>query len=327
MASKQLRLCEYNIENLFLSMEYYDGQNLEQVSEAEWAGFALAQFRRKQKPLRKLWGLASAMLDIDPDIFLLVEVGGPDSLANFNRHFLGGRYVPHFVEGNSKRNIDLGFLVKRDLGLTAETRSNRHLPIEVHAYQGRYETRFSRDVAQLCLFDGDTHRLTLLLTHLKSRISTDQDMHGRDVRSAEAAALAGLYHSLRKNDPGVPVVLGGDFNAGLESPELRPLGATDLTDLHEILGTPTAERVSLVHFEHTGAARPQALDHFLVSPELIPHVRHQQSGVYRYKSFYDVAEPLPETLQERWRLPSDHYPLVLTLELPATAAGLGGATK
>ena len=327
MPGHTLRLCEFNIENLFLSMEYYDGQDLEKISEAEWAGFALAQFRRKQKPLRKLWGLASAMLDIDADIFLLVEVGGRDSLANFNLHFLGGRYVPHFVEGNSKRNIDLGFLVKKDLPWRAETRSNRHLPIEVHAYQGRYETRFSRDVAQLCLFAGESHRFTLLLTHLKSRISTDQDLHGRDVRSAEAAALAGLYHSLRKQDPGVPVVIGGDFNAELESPELKPLLNTDLRNLHEILGTPKEGRISLVHFEHTGAARPQVLDHFLLSPELESSVRAKESGVYRYKSFYEVAEPFPETLQERYRLPSDHYPLVVTLDLPAATAGLGSPAE
>ena len=33
MAPRELRLCEFNVENLFVSMEFYDGQDLEHVSE------------------------------------------------------------------------------------------------------------------------------------------------------------------------------------------------------------------------------------------------------------------------------------------------------
>lgn len=71
MGQTELKVCEVNLENLFISMEYYQGQALDQMSEQEWKSLALAQLRKKQKPLRKIWGLAKAILDIDPDILML----------------------------------------------------------------------------------------------------------------------------------------------------------------------------------------------------------------------------------------------------------------
>lgn len=316
MAGTALKVCSFNVENLFLSMEYYRGESFDGLSEMEFRDFALAQFRRRQKPLRKLWGLAQAFLDINADIFLLVEVGGPDSLANFNKHFLGDRYEPVFVEGNSRRNIDLGFLVRRGSGLRVEAFSNRELPVEVRAYQGSYRAKFSRDVAELRVMgdSGDaTPSLICLLTHLKSKISSDQDFRGADLRSAEARALAEFYGATRARFPGVPVLLGGDFNAELDSEELAPLRATDLADFQDLRGAPREERTSIVHITHQGEALHQVIDYILVSPELASRVEAAGSGVYRYKGFYDIPDPLPTTLREKFRLPSDHYPLVLSL--------------
>src|SRR4051794_1224904 len=116
----ELTICEFNVENLFVSMAYYEGQDLAQVSEQQWKEFALPQLRKKQKPIWKLWGLAKAIDEIDADILMLAEVGGSESLETFNRCFLGERYEVFFVEGNASRGIDLGYLVKKDLGFRAE---------------------------------------------------------------------------------------------------------------------------------------------------------------------------------------------------------------
>lgn len=314
--SPRLKICAFNVENLFLSMEYYKGEDLSELSEMAFRDFALSQFRRRQKPLKKLWGLSRAMLDIAADVFMLVEVGGGDSLKNFNHHFLEDRYELHFLEGNSKRNIDLAFLVKKESGLTVEAISNRETPVEVHAYQGSYQARFSRDVAELrILSEGQNPRLILLLTHLKSKISSNQDFRGNDLRSAEARALAQLYAKRREQFPGVPVVLGGDLNSELDSDELKPLAASELIDFQDVKETPREERVSIVHITHGGESIRQVIDYLLISPDLKDRVVKEESFVYRYKGFYDIPDPLPVTLREKFRLPSDHYPLVLTLDV------------
>src|SRR5688500_10353636 len=102
-----LTLCELNAENLFISLDYHEGENIEELSESEWRKLALPQLRRKQKPLRKLWALADAINDIKPDVLMLIEVGGKESLDHFNRHFLANRFQAHFLESNSDRSIDL----------------------------------------------------------------------------------------------------------------------------------------------------------------------------------------------------------------------------
>ena len=307
-----LRLCELNVENLFVGLEYWDGRTLDGLSEAEWRGLALPQLRRWQKPLRKLWGLAEAIGEIDPDVLMLVEVGGEDSLRNFNQHFLADRFEPFFVGGNSRRGIDLAYLVKRGIPLAAEARSNRETPVEVHGRRGRSRARLSRDVAELSLRDADGQRLVLLLVHLKSMISTVEDMRGKDARTAEAFALASLYEELRARHPTVPFVVAGDFNAAPDSLELEVIRRTDLSDVRDLVGVPPEERATLVHFDSAGAPQPVVLDHVFVSPEL----RDKVTAAYTYRYAQEgIARPLPRTWAERARLPSDHYPIVVTLLL------------
>ena len=315
MAGDLLTLCAFNVENLFISLEYSDGHNFEILTEEEWRDLALPQLRKRQKPLAKTWGLAETILDIAPDVLMLTEVGGADSLENFNRHFLGGRYEPLFVDGNSSRAIDLAFLVRKGLHFRSEARSNRDLPVEVLTWEGKQMAKFSRDIAELRLYDESGLRLILLLVHLKSMITTEQGYRGKNVRTAEAVALADYYGKLRAAHPNTPIVLGGDFNANLESQELELLARTDLIDFHNVLDTPPEERVTYIHFDHAGTARPETLDYLLISPQLRDRIEKSRSFVYRYKGPYGITEERPNSLQSRYRLPSDHYPQVLTLRL------------
>ncbi|MFX5476853.1 hypothetical protein ABTD55_23300, partial [Acinetobacter baumannii] len=63
--------------------------------------------------------------------------------------------------------------------------------------------------------------LVLLLVHLKSKLSTEQDAGGKDLRPAAALALTGFYADLRARKPALPIVVGGDLNAELASLELE----------------------------------------------------------------------------------------------------------
>jgi endonuclease/exonuclease/phosphatase family metal-dependent hydrolase len=312
----ELTLCEFNLENLFVSMEYYEGQDLRQMTELDWRAMALSQLRRRQKPIAKLLALAEAIEDIDPDVLMLVEVGGRDSLENFNRHFLGGRYAPYFIEGNSRRAIDLAYLVKPGVPFRIEARSNRDIPIDVRGAHGKVLSRFSRDIAELRLFSAEGGlRLILLLVHLKSKLGSLEDFRGKDVRTAEATALAEFYSRLRSEQPDVPIIVGGDFNAEMGSLELELFNHTDLKDFHDMLGSSEEGRASLVYIDYAGKPHTQVLDHLLVSPHLRDRIVRERSFTYRYKGFYGIAEELPGNFREKLRLPSDHYPVVLTIEL------------
>ncbi len=315
MGRAKLKICEYNLENLFISMDYYEQQDLGLIDEVEWKSYALAQLQRKQKPLTKLREIAKAVFDLNPDVLMCVEVGGQDSLENFNRYFLNDLYVPYFVPGNSRRSIDLGFLVKRDLPYRVEAISHKETPIEVESYQGKYGSKFSRDVAELRLHDEEGLQFILLLVHLKSKISSDQDFRGTDVRTAEARALAQFYENIRKTLPHVPVILGGDFNSTLDSAEFDHLNATDLKSMSDLLQIPETERYTLVYFDYYQVAHAQALDYLLLSPHLHASVIPEESGIYRYKGFYDLPHDPPQDRKERYQMPSDHYPVQVTLKL------------
>ena len=89
MNEQELAICEFNTENLFLSLSYYGGQKIEALSGQQWRELALTQLQRKQKPLWQIFGLFKAIQETDPDILMLIEVGGKESLENFNRHYLG----------------------------------------------------------------------------------------------------------------------------------------------------------------------------------------------------------------------------------------------
>ncbi len=310
----QIKICELNTENLFISLEHYEGGGFENLTESQWRKLALPQLRKKQKPINKIWGLVDAIEDINADILMLIEVGGKESLDHFNHYFLKNAYEAHFVESNSNRSIDLAFLVRKNFKLTAESISNRHVPVTIDSGQG-IAARFSRDVAELRLLEGAELKMILLLTHLKSKISTEKDFQGRDMRRAEAAALAALYTKIRELNPDVPVVVGGDLNSDLKSPELEQLAKTDLTDFHELLGSPREDRTSQMHFDYKGQPQPQVIDYLLISPQLKDKVVVDESYTYRYKSFYDTPHPLPTTVHQRYHMPSDHFPLVLTLKL------------
>ena len=103
---------QLNAENLFLFMDRYKGQDLERMIEEEWQKCSTAP--TPNKSLRKTWGLAETIREITPDIVMLNEVGGEESLKNFNHYFLAGQYRPMTIEGNSDRGIDLAYLVKED---------------------------------------------------------------------------------------------------------------------------------------------------------------------------------------------------------------------
>jgi endonuclease/exonuclease/phosphatase family metal-dependent hydrolase len=321
-----LRFVQFNVENLFLFLDLYKGQDFNSISEPEWR--ALSTSTTHNKSLRKVRGLAEVIKELNPDILMLNEVGGLESLQNFNTHFLSSAYVPYLKEGNSLRGIDVGYLLKKDLPYKPVLISHKNRPIhflyphESQTPAGGKSHYFSRDVAELRLFEaGETSpRYVVLLTHLKSKLDADRiDAEGRLRRGAELKALVDLYNEIQHEvGPQTPILVCGDLNGvasrhGTEE-EFRYLHEkSDLLEALEVAETPLEERFTQVQISHSGKQQLVQIDYVLFSPNLREKVLPKETFVYRFKDPNGQRAPIPRHIDERNIHPSDHYPVVVTI--------------
>ncbi len=334
--SHNLRLVEFNVENLFLYLDHFRGQDLSLLTEKEWQKLSTSIVGNK--PLEHVRSIAQAVLDIDPDILMLCEVGGVESLANFSRLFLNDAYSVHLIEGNSNRGIDLGYLVKKSLPFRYDLNSHKHrtidflYPHEVQSKETGYgklarlsSHKFSRDVLELRVHEegSETPVLIILLVHLKSQLDrTRIDPGGRDRRRAELEKLVTIYGELDQEFKGeVPIIMTGDFNGIASQPqpdqEFEGLYArSPLQDVLEVAAVAVDERFTHMQLgaSRNRVGRNKQLDYIFVPPQLFDRVDPQATWVYRFKDVRGQTMLMPRNLNEKKLLASDHYPVVVTLK-------------
>lgn len=327
-----LKFCLLNAENLFLLLDRPLSPELVKVEESQWQRFSTSVF--ENKPLAKLRELTRSLLEINPDILMLCEVGGFESLNNFNELFLQGAYSPILIEGNSDRSIDVGFLIRKGSPFYFDLLSNKNRPIN-YLYPHERELpgsagatarlqshRFSRDVVELRLFQRDKDKpfLLILLTHLKSRLDPERiDPNGFERRQAELKTLIEIYKELEGKFPETPILVAGDFNgnAGKQGTdeEFRPIyEQTGLLDVLEAAQIPEEKRATFYQVRGNGKAEGRQIDFCFLSPLLTPHLRTGSAAVYRYRDEFGFEIETPQTMDAKLLLPSDHYPLVFELE-------------
>lgn len=331
-----LKFCFLNAENLFLLFDELPGAESLKLDEAKWQ--RLSSSTIENKPLKKCLELAKSLQDINADIVMLCEVGGFESLKNFNELFLGGAYSPILTEGNSDRNIDVGFLVRKNMPFYFDLQSNKHrlinylYPHERASLQHNYPVssvkapatshKFSRDVAELRLFKKDVEKpfLGILLTHLKSRLDPDGiDPGGFERRQAELLTLVDVYREFQEKHEHMPIIVAGDFNgnASFQQPdeEFKPLyEKTELKDVLELTGASPENRATFYQVRNVGRTEGRQIDFCFLSPALARQLKEESVSVYRYKDEFGMNLGVPMTLDAKLKLPSDHYPIVFEIE-------------
>lgn len=312
----------FNVENLFIQMDRYSGEDLESLEERAWQ--KLNSGTTKNKPLKKLWGLETVIEDISPDILLLNEVGGSVSLENFNHFFLNSRYSSHLLRGNSLRGIDVGALTKKTIDgeFVLKSHADQRIPLVYEHEKGLKSPpkhRHSRDILEIHWKDSSGQlKLIILLTHLKSKLDPDRiDAFGSVRREAEVNLLVNIYKSLPYKT--VPIVVAGDFNghAGSKDTEHEFLAIHEKTDLIDCLDLGTCsedQRMTHLQIYPNGNKKLLQIDYLFVNQVLQEKVVTDKTYVYRFKTG-EAVQPLPENLDQRLKLPSDHYPVVLTLDI------------
>lgn len=324
-----------NAENLFLLSDQKLSEEHLKFDQAQWNKLSTSIY--ENKPLEKLKALGRIIADESPDLILLCEVGGHESLHNFNQLFLKDQYSPALIEGNSNRNIDVGFLVRKNLPFYFDIGTNKNrlinylYPHERQSIETGYSLKsgkssgshkFSRDVGELHFFlkERDKPFLVFLLTHLKSRLDPEGiDPQGFERRAAELKTLLEIYQELETRFQGqVPIAVGGDFNGNASrintDKEFAELySSSQLREVCEIAALPADQAVTFYQVGRSSKTEGKQLDYCFLSPRLAPYLDPASVRVFRYQGHLGLPLDPPTTLEAKGALPSDHYPLIFTL--------------
>ncbi len=329
--SNNFKVVQLNAENLFLFLSDNTDRDWKNMGEKDWQRLSTSNVPNKSL-VKTLW-LAETVLDMDADIVCMNEVGGIESLHNFAKLFLKGKYVAHLLEGNSDRGIDVGFLVHRDFLHKVELRTHKNRPLDF-LYPHERETNlyfegmaperqlkthyFSRDCAELRVYKENQERpeLIVLSVHLKSKLDPENiDPQGKQRREAEVKTLMKIYGELRAEfTPATKIILAGDFNGsarrGAIAEEFAAMADSDLESVIDLAGISGEEAATQLQFNRGGGMNALQIDFIFISPDLKNEL--SRAEVFRYRSDLKVALPLPKTLEQRTYLPSDHFPVLAT---------------
>lgn len=330
-AKLTLKLGLYNMENLFLLLGHEVPEHYLQLSEAQWQKLTTSVY--ESKPLVKCRQIAAIITEENPDILMVCETGGLESLNNFNKLFLASRYNVALMEGNSDRNIDVGFLIKKDVSFFFDIASNRLRPLnylyphEATSKKTGYPIKaqsqfFSRDCSELRLFTESKGNpfLIILLTHLKSRLDPERiDPGGLERRGAELRTCLDIYKELKLKHAGTPIIFCGDMNGYAGKPntdtEFLPIYAeTDLEDVLELAHVSIDQRSTFYQIKNGAKADGRQIDYCFVCKELKDKLVKNETYVYRYRDELGSVYGLPKSMDDKLKMPSDHYPLFFKLD-------------
>lgn len=278
VVNDQYRVATFNAENFYLlldrdySLEEFAALGDEQVQQMN------ASIYNPNKSLAKIARIAATILEQDFDLVGLVEVGGLETLHNFNRYYLDSRYDCYLHEENSRRGIFVGALVKK--GRFARVRARN------------VAGSFSRNLLELRLVNRKTE-LRVYVLHLKSHLGQE---NGIEMRLKEVDQLCQL---LPRHD----CVVMGDFNGilipGLHQFEFQAFLDLPFRDVLEAMGVPPAERAT--HYYFDPGPRFNQLDYMFCSND----VQILDAGT--------LTDFVPANRDEKLWLPSDHIFLTATL--------------
>lgn len=304
---KELTLMSYNVENLAQAVGGFERNEQKQLQP-------IVHRAPFPKPLNKSKLVRDILNEVRPDILVLTEVESLAALKS-TAGSLREAYKPFMVEGNDMRNINISFLVKKDLEFEVVLESHRNMkwrdPVD-----NKVDKLFTRDAPTLLLHKaGETTPFLIVIgVHAKSKRDRYGDPESFLWRKAEFNGFVSIIKTYqRRFGAKVPIVLAGDFNTDvLRSPEMQVLRA-ELSSAFDsaILATAPKDRITHTYHPSSRPAVLQQLDDIQISPSLRNSIL--EARVYRYKTEDGRTIPFPLSILERNQLPSDHWPVYIRL--------------
>ena len=187
--------------------------------------------------------IRESILAIRPDVLALQEVGSSNALAELQSSLESeGLSLPHreFVTG-SDTNIHVAILSRFPFG-------SRQQHTNLSFLLGGRRFHVSRGFSEVDIQVNSVYCFTLISAHLKSRRAVPQADEG-ELRLEEAKLLRERIDARLKENPGINLVVLGDFNDTKDSPALKA-----------IIGRGKAKLVDTRPTESSGAPAPDPDD-------------------------------------------------------------------
>ena len=272
-----IRVCTYNVKNLFLAGE------------------------GETKPPAEMRPLARMLDQVDADFIGLQEVGSRTSLEQLNERLR--RPYPHlgFAAGNSTRSIGLGVLSREPVSVDSHAEqllcdpqggTLRQYLTEADAMADNPSPlRFQRD-ALLVQMGSGSHALAIVVVHLKSRTNrTWQLLSAEEMRAAEARRLADI---VADNCKRFPLILMGDLNDHWSADALAPLRELGLRD-------PVGEALQQQGRNPSTywPRRRMRLDHILVMPD--QRIQTNDPVIHASRMAQTASDHYPVSIEVNWR--------------------------
>ncbi len=276
-----------------------------------------------------------------PDVIGVQEVENLNALqalaaaANAEAMAAGGRdpgYQAHVLEGNDVGGIDVGFVVKSarlEVVQVWQEGKGERLTADGTLLHDRPPLLLRASVPGP---GGARFPFVVIVNHLRSLgdiAHPDKGGRVRAKRQEQAESVAAIVQAVRHRWPGEAVVVVGDFNAfefndgfvdvvGTVAGRPAPADQVAVNVSRVLLAPPlhilTAGMPAAARYSYVYRGNAQALDHILVSDELLNLV-HRVAAV-RFNADY------PESWRGddgKLRRLSDHDPVVVHLRIPGSA--------
>ena len=306
-AAGQLRVVGFNLQN------YFNGDGRGGGFPTARGAATRTEFHRQRRQL------GNALAALAADIIAVMEVEndgfGPDSaiadLARALSDAAGVAYLPVRLPQQQLGNdaVTVGLLYR-----PGRVRPQGPPAVLDSATDRRYPPRNRPVLAQTFAQRGSSERLTIAVTHFKSKASSCADAGDPDrgdgqghcnlTRTRAARALADWLAAdpTRSGDPDVLIM--GDLNAYAREDPLRALAAAGYVDL-------IGQRLGKRAYTHVFDGRAGYLDHALATVSLVPQVAAVR--IWHINADEPAIRGWP-TPQLPYRS-SDHDPVIVDLRL------------
>lgn len=296
MITLVMKICQWNLQDLIIYMTMYENQNLNKINDKDWQNLSIS-IDQKNKSIYKIRDMAKKIRTLNSEIFAICEVGGKESLDNFNKYFLNDKYKTFCYENNSPRALDVGFLVKK--------KSNIEIVKSKNVLLSSKDIPLSRSVGELHIRKNSRNYI-LLSVHLKSLISKRSKKQNFYKRLNEIKALKKYTEILKKEHPRKEIIVCGDFNS---SDSIINEIKNEFVDFHDLKGSSRNQRYSHIAFKNYKPIKTQ-LDYIFVSKKLSKKLILDKCRTYRLRNSKNKTVKIKER-RDRLELCSDHYPLIL----------------
>lgn len=328
----QLKIVSQNFENLGEFKEYSRIKTTDANGEVKNI--------KVEKTIEKSHGqnlrMAARLRKQNPDIIIGMEVKDIESAQKFSKEYLNDDYQAILIEGNDDRGIDVCYFVKRTLNFDFEVQSHRKYSLT----NQENDPVFSRDLPVLLVRPAGASKyskpiMALLASHLKSQIGGGKKPKPGEPpkpdktvikRTEQAQASVEIMNILKEKYPGIPIVMGGDYNNDIRvAPEFASFYMAGLSDALNFDKNPLKmeDRFSQYFFKlkeetpdpYDSELIAAQLDAMMVNPEFAKFIL--ASGIQRDLRPDGTESSMPTSPEHVNKRASDHDGMYLVVDLIA----------